>query len=242
VIRRTATVLLVTVGLAGGCVANAAASTGGVGVAPASTGPSGGAGLTPSVKPKPKPKHNAKAEPSHVVKKPKVKARPKVATRPRPATTKPTTTASAVSGAAVLAYARRFTGTPYVYGGNGPSTFDCSGFTSYVFAHFGYRLDRTSYDQMTQGTAVHGSLQVGDLVFWDDGGHVGIYAGNDSFISATVHRGIWTYSFEVWKQTQSYTTARRIIGEPGLTGAGGVTSASAARATPRNGGPADATP
>lgn len=143
----------------------------------------------------------------------------------------------AVTGPEVISYARRFTGVPYVYGGNGPNTFDCSGFTSYVYAHFGYHLARTAYYQMQQGRPVIGPLRAGDLIFWDGGGHVGIYVGNQSFISATVHRGIWTYSFQVWTQTQSYTTARRILGRPTAGW-----PATAASWMPRNGGPADATP
>ncbi len=143
-------------------------------------------------------------------------------------------------GAAVVDYAKRFIGTPYQYGGNGPASFDCSGFTVYVYQHFGYQLPRTSYEQMGVGQPVSGPLELGDLVFWAGGGHVGIYTGNDTFISATVSKGIWIYSFSQWSSTQSYTTARRILG----------TSASAVKAKasgapsggPRNGGPADARP
>lgn len=90
---------------------------------------------------------------------------------------------------------------------------------------------------MQQGRPVTGPPALGDLILWDGGGHVGIYTGNHAFISATVHRGIWIYSFQVWSQTQSYTTARRILG--------GTTAgwpANAATRRPRNGGPADATP
>ena len=133
---------------------------------------------------------------------------------------------------------KRFMGVPYVYGGNGPSSFDCSGFTSYVYAHFGHQLARSSYAQMQQGTPVNGNLQLGDLVFWEGGGHVGIYTGNQTFISATVHRGVWIYSFQVWSQTQSWAGARRILsGSPTL----GSAVAREARALPRNGGPADST-
>jgi cell wall-associated NlpC family hydrolase len=137
-------------------------------------------------------------------------------------------------GPRLVAYAKQFIGVPYVYGGDGPSSFDCSGFTLWVYAHFGYQLPRTSWDQMAEGVPVKGPLRLGDLVFWDAGGHVGIYTGDDTFISATVHRGIWIYSFQVWSQTQSFTTARRILGTapirvfPALAGL-------------RNGGPADAT-
>jgi cell wall-associated NlpC family hydrolase len=115
------------------------------------------------------------------------------------------------TGARVVAYAERYLGTPYRYGAVGPSSFDCSGFTGFVFAHFGRVLPRTSYDQLAAGTAVTGALHRGDLLFWDAGGHVGIYVGARRFISATVHRGIAVYPLRVWRRTQSFTAARRIL-------------------------------
>ena len=73
--------------------------------------------------------------------------------------------------------------------------------------------DPKAFAQMREGRSIRGGrLAVGDLVFWAHGGHVGIYTGRQRFISATVHRGIWTYSFSVWRRTQSYTGARRILG------------------------------
>ncbi len=92
------------------------------------------------------------------------------------------------TGAQVIAYAERFLGTPYVYGGSSPSGFDCSGFVQYVAKHFGYNLERTATAQYNQLTKVSKSnLQVGDLVFFSGSGtsritHVGIYAGGNRFI------------------------------------------------------------
>lgn len=118
----------------------------------------------------------------------------------------------APTGADVVRYATRFIGVRFEWGGDGPDSFDASGFTRYVYAHFGYRLRRTSYQQMRQGRyARRGSLKLGDLVFWKNGGYVAIYTGNHTFVGATVHRGVWIYSFQVWKKTQTYTTARRIL-------------------------------
>lgn len=81
-----------------------------------------------------------------------------------------------------------FLGTPYVWGGESPAGFDCSGFTKYVFGLFGISLPRTAAEQASIGTPVpESSLQPGDLVFFDtEGGisHVGIYIGNGKFISA----------------------------------------------------------
>jgi cell wall-associated NlpC family hydrolase len=88
-------------------------------------------------------------------------------------------------GKRVVGYAKRFLGTPYVYGGSSPGGFDCSGFTSYVYHHFGVALPRTSYSQIGAGRRVaRGSLRAGDLVFFDGVGHVGLYIGNGRFIHA----------------------------------------------------------
>jgi cell wall-associated NlpC family hydrolase len=88
-------------------------------------------------------------------------------------------------GKRVVGYAKKFIGTPYVYGGSSPGGFDCSGFTSYVYRHFGVALPRTSYSQIGAGTRVaRGSLRPGDLVFFDGLGHVGLYIGNGRFIHA----------------------------------------------------------
>lgn len=100
---------------------------------------------------------------------------------------------SSASGKAseVIAYAKQFIGTPYVYGGSSPSGFDCSGFTSYVYKKFGIYLNRTSGGQMSNGSKVDRSdLQAGDLVFFTSSSnsktvsHVGIYVGDGNFIHA----------------------------------------------------------
>ena len=86
----------------------------------------------------------------------------------------------------LVVYAANFLGVKYVWGGNTPKGFDCSGFTKYVYAHFGIRLNRVSRDQARQGVRVsRGSLRPGDLVFFGSPiHHVGIYVGNNSFIHA----------------------------------------------------------
>jgi len=91
-----------------------------------------------------------------------------------------------ISSSAIVAYASNFIGTPYQWGGNGPSTFDCSGFTSYVFRHFGISLPRTAAGQQGAGVAVAKSdLQPGDLVFFGSPAfHVGIYVGGGCYIHA----------------------------------------------------------
>lgn len=93
---------------------------------------------------------------------------------------------SDASSNAIVAYASNFLGTPYQWGGNGPGSFDCSGFTCYVFAHFGISLPRIASDQQNVGTAVSSDdLQPGDLVFFGSPAHhVGIYVGNGCYIHA----------------------------------------------------------
>nr|WP_269205670.1 C40 family peptidase [Clostridium botulinum] len=93
---------------------------------------------------------------------------------------------SSCSGNAVVAYASSFQGAPYLWGATGPNSFDCSGFTSYVYAHFGVGIPRTSGAQSGFGTSVsRDSLQPGDLVFFGSPvHHVGIYVGNGCYIHA----------------------------------------------------------
>ncbi len=93
-----------------------------------------------------------------------------------------TSKTSSNSGESVVSYAKQFIGTKYTYGGTSPSTgFDCSGFTSYVYRHFGVSLPRTSGGQSGVGTAVtKANLQVGDLVIYS--GHVAIYLGGGNVI------------------------------------------------------------
>lgn len=86
----------------------------------------------------------------------------------------------------LVVYAANFLGVRYVWGGNTPSGFDCSGFTKYVYAHFGIRLNRVARDQAKQGTKISKqNLKPGDLVFFGNPiHHVGIYVGNNNFIQA----------------------------------------------------------
>ncbi|MBN4049339.1 C40 family peptidase, partial [bacterium AH-315-N14] len=87
----------------------------------------------------------------------------------------------------IIAFASNFLGTPYSWGGASPSTgFDCSGFTQYVYSHFGISIGRATYDQINDGIRVaKNDLQPGDLVFFGSGNnpqHTGIYAGNNNYI------------------------------------------------------------
>jgi peptidoglycan DL-endopeptidase CwlO len=81
--------------------------------------------------------------------------------------------------------AEQYLGVPYVWGGESPSGFDCSGLVQYVYGKLGVHLPRTSYAQYNAGRHVsRGDLRAGDLVFFDALGHVGIYIGGGRFIHA----------------------------------------------------------
>jgi peptidoglycan DL-endopeptidase CwlO len=101
---------------------------------------------------------------------------------------------SAVAGS-VLGAVRSQVGKPYAWGGNGPSSWDCSGLTVWAFRSVGISLPRTTYGQVGMGTPVdRGSIQPGDLVFWDTDGsgpsHVGVATSPTSAISATSSSGV----------------------------------------------------
>ena len=90
---------------------------------------------------------------------------------------------------AIIKEAGQHLGKPYKYAGNGPESFDCTGFTCYVFNKSGYKLSRTSSDQAKNGREVKGGIenyQKGDLIIFGGRstkktpGHVGIFIAADS--------------------------------------------------------------
>lgn len=105
-----------------------------------------------------------------------------------------------VTGAQILAEAKKYLGTPYVFGGASPSGFDCSGFVYYVLKQLGFSPYRTPASQYQQGTAISKeNLKAGDIVFfagtYTSGiSHVGIYAGNGQFIHSPNSRSTVSYS------------------------------------------------
>jgi peptidoglycan DL-endopeptidase CwlO len=87
-------------------------------------------------------------------------------------------------GTAAARFSLRFLGVPYVWAGTTPSGFDCSGFTRFVYAHFGIALPHSSYTQWTLGRHVaRRQLRPGDLVFFGLG-HVGLWIGHGRFVHA----------------------------------------------------------
>lgn len=125
---------------------------------------------------------------------------------------RPSRGSTAISGSDVIAYASKFLGTPYLWGGTTPAGFDCSGFTQYVYKHFGIKVGRTTKNQIHDGYAVSmDQLQPGDLVFYGKNGipsHMGIYIGDGMYIHAP-------RTGDVIKMPpynrKDYITARRVI-------------------------------
>lgn len=93
----------------------------------------------------------------------------------------------------ILETAKEFLGVKYIWAANGPTAFDCSGYTKYVFRQNGITLPRYSGHQAKIGIKVdYDELEKGDLVFFDTAkhstgrvNHVGIFIGNNKFIHAS---------------------------------------------------------
>lgn len=86
----------------------------------------------------------------------------------------------------VVAIAKSKLGAPYVWAADGPNSFDCSGFTMWVYAQVGVRLPHSSRAQYNSGPHVSkANLQPGDLVFFGSPiHHVGMYVGGGQYIHA----------------------------------------------------------
>lgn len=116
----------------------------------------------------------------------------------------------------LISTAKSFLGVPYKWGGTTPAGFDCSGYTQYVFANQNITLPRVSIDQYRVGTPVaFNDLIPGDLVFFTlvsgkQVSHVGIYLGDNQFISATSSKGIAIYSFTPY-WANAYVGAKRVL-------------------------------
>ncbi|MEE1755118.1 C40 family peptidase [Streptomyces sp. SP18CS02] len=88
-------------------------------------------------------------------------------------------------GAAALAAADTQVGKPYVSGAEGPNSYDCSGLTQWAYRQAGVSLTRTTYTQQNDGVKIGRSqLKPGDLVFFSNLSHVGLYAGNGQVLHA----------------------------------------------------------
>jgi len=127
----------------------------------------------------------------------------------------------------VIRRAQNYIGTPYRRGQSSPKAFDCSGFTSYIYRHFGYDLYRTADGQKKNVVKIVAKteLKPGDLVFFkgrnakqDRIGHVGMVveadgAGNFKFIHASVNSGITITDSGSGYYRNRFVSAGRIVSE-----------------------------
>ena len=124
--------------------------------------------------------------------------------------------ANTAMGDKIVSTAKKYIGTPYVYGGRSPSGFDCSGFTSYVYQENGVSIPRTSGEQSQYGSPVNKeSLKAGDVVCFGCGSHsvnhVGIYIGDGQFIhSPSPGKSVTIEALNSAYYSKTYICARRM--------------------------------
>jgi cell wall-associated NlpC family hydrolase len=138
---------------------------------------------------------------------------PDAVTNPAPVDqTKPSVDTYALTGTALA-----LRGRPYRNGGADPDGFDCSGFTQYVFGHYGIPLPRSVKEQFATGQAVKtDAIAAGDLIFFSTvapgASHVGISLGGDEFVHAPSSTGVVRVerlSASYW--SQRFIGARRVV-------------------------------
>lgn len=125
---------------------------------------------------------------------------------------------SSASGNSVAEFAKQYIGYGYVYGGSGPTSFDCSGFTMYVYQQFGISLPHNAVTQSNYGQYVSKeNLVPGDLVIFNDYsntsiGHAGIYIGNGRIVHAeNSNTGVTTDTIMSGYYDARFVEGRRLI-------------------------------
>ena len=125
------------------------------------------------------------------------------------------------TAAKIIATAKQYMGCTYVYGTSGPNTFDCSGFTCFVFKKYGYSLLRSAqqqgyddnYERLTRS-----ELKMGDIVCFntisdnDLSDHVGIYISDGNFIHASSGGGcVMISNLDSGYYNRVFSWGRRIL-------------------------------
>lgn len=121
-----------------------------------------------------------------------------------------------ISSDDILATAKKFLGTPYLWGGVTTLGADCSGFVYSVFKYNDLLLPRDADQQFLQGAAVNADdFKRGDLVFFrtylPDVSHVGIYCGNGKFIHCSSYAGVIFSDMTSGYYKEEFCGARRIL-------------------------------
>jgi cell wall-associated NlpC family hydrolase len=122
-------------------------------------------------------------------------------------------------GQAIVNYAQKYKGARYVWGGESPNGFDCSGFTWYVYSNAAkMEIGRTEDEQWKHGRSVsRGAWQPGDLVFFENTferglSHVGIFVSGSNFIHAENEgTGVVISSLDSDYYRSHYAGARRLV-------------------------------
>jgi peptidoglycan DL-endopeptidase CwlO len=125
----------------------------------------------------PRQPKKAQAQPTAPAKKPPAK---------KPATKAPVQPPVKAAGnlSAVVAFALRQQGKPYVYGTSGPNSYDCSGLVMAAYAQIGVRLPHQSEQIRARGTVVPQSQWFPGMILWAPG-HVGIFLGSNKMVHAS---------------------------------------------------------
>ena len=118
------------------------------------------------------------------------------------------------TGRLIAKLVQNFLGCKYVYGNEGPTSFDCSGLTRYVYKQFGINIAHSSSKQRKYGTGYSASkVKAGDILCFD--GHVGIYIGGGKMVhAANSEKGVRMDNFSsqsYYYKTVKLITARRLV-------------------------------
>lgn len=123
-----------------------------------------------------------------------------------------TGTSGTATGSSIVEEAKKYVGIPYVFGGEDPSGFDCSGLVQYVLKQQGIDAPRLAHEQATIGTEVKGGLanaQPGDLIVTNNSDHIVIYAGDGMVVHAPYEGRDVSYQ-KNWLTDSDIQTIRRV--------------------------------